>query len=133
MTPLDHNIQIKILNRHFNIFDLALFFFAPTFLNVLSLLKREVFLLLSHHLTQTYQLSSLYINYPFVALLKKNDLLSYQFADDITLFTEVSFPDPNPTLHKLSSCLSALNSWFFHSQLKLSPDKSEMMFFGISS
>ena len=49
-----------------------------------------------------------------------------------SLFTGVSHPGPSPTLLKLSSCLSALNSWFSQSQLKLNPTKSEVMFVGSS-
>ena len=49
-----------------------------------------------------------------------------------SLFTGVSHPDLSPTLLKLSSCLSALNSWFSQSQLKLNPTKSEVMFVGSS-
>ena len=66
------------------------------------------------------------------SIIVQHDLLFHQFADDITLFTGVSHPDPNPTLLKLSSCLSALNSWFSQSQLKLNPTKSEVMFVGSS-
>ena len=66
------------------------------------------------------------------SIIVKHNLLFHQFADDITLFTRVSHPDPNPTLLKLSSCLSALNSWFSQSQLKLNSTKSEVMFVGSS-
>ena len=64
------------------------------------------------------------------SIIVQHDLLFHQFADDITLFTGVSHPDPSPTLLKLSSCLSALNSWFSQSHLKLNPSKSEVMFVG---
>ena len=76
-------------------------------------------------------LFSLYTS-PMCSIIVQHDLLFHQFADDITLFTGVSHPAPSPTLLKLSSCLSALNSWFFQSQLKLNPTKSEMMFVGSS-
>ena len=66
------------------------------------------------------------------SIIVQHDLLFHQFADDITLFTGVSHPDPSPTLLKLSSCLSALNSWFSQSQLKLNPTKSKVMFVGSS-
>ena len=66
------------------------------------------------------------------SIIVQRDLLFHQFADDITLFTGVSHPDPSPTLLKLSSCLSPLNSWFSQSQLKLNPTKSEVMFVGSS-
>ena len=66
------------------------------------------------------------------SIIVQNDLLFHQFADDITLFTGVSHPDPNPTLLKLSSCFSTLNSWLSQSQLKLNPTKSEVMFVGSS-
>ena len=66
------------------------------------------------------------------SIIVQHDLLFHQFADDITLFTGVSHPDPSPTILKLSSCLSALNSWFSQSQLKLNPTKSEVMFVGSS-
>ena len=72
-------------------------------------------------------LFSLYTS-PMCSIIVQHDLLFHQFADDITLFTGVSHPDPSPTLLKLSSCLSALNSWFSQSQLKLNPTKSEVMF-----
>ena len=66
------------------------------------------------------------------SIIVQHDLLFHQFADDITLFIGVSHPDSSPTLLKLSSCLSALNSWFSQSQLKLKPTKSEVMFVGSS-
>ena len=66
------------------------------------------------------------------SIIVQHDLLFHQFADDIILFTRVSHPDPSPTLLKLSSCLSALNSWFSQNQLKLNPTKSEVMFVGSS-
>ena len=69
---------------------------------------------------------------PMCSIIVQHDLLFHQFADDITLFTGVSHPDPSPILLKLSSCLSALNSWFSQSQLKLNPTKSEVMFVGSS-
>ena len=74
---------------------------------------------------------SLYTS-PMCSLIVQHDLLFHQFADEITLFTGVSHPDPSPTLLKLSSCLSALSSWFSQSQLKLNPTKSEVMFVGSS-
>ena len=67
-----------------------------------------------------------------VVVVVQHDLLFHQFADDITLFTGGFYPDPSPTLLKLSSFLSALNSWFSQSQLKLNSTKSEMMFVGSS-
>ena len=76
-------------------------------------------------------LFSLYTS-PMCSIIVQHDLLFHQFADDITLFTGVSHPDSNPILLKLSSCLWALNSWFFQSQLKLNPTKSEVMFVGSS-
>ena len=66
------------------------------------------------------------------SIIVQHDLLFHQFADDITLFTGVSHPDSSPTLLKLSSCFSILNSWLSQSQLKLNPTKSEVMFFGSS-
>ena len=66
------------------------------------------------------------------SIIVQYNLLFHQFADDITLFTEVFHPDPNPTLLILSSCLSALNSWFSQSQLKLNPTKNEVIFVGSS-
>ena len=69
---------------------------------------------------------------PMCSIIVQHDLLFHQYADDITLFTVGSHPDPSPTLLKLSSCLSALNSWFSQSQLKLNPTKSEVMFVGSS-
>ena len=72
-------------------------------------------------------LFSLYTS-PMCSIIVQHDLSFHQFADEITLFTGVSHPDPNFTLLKLSSCLSALNSWFSQSQLELNPTKSEVMF-----
>ena len=69
---------------------------------------------------------------PMCSIIVQHDLLFHQFTDDIPLFTGVSHPDPSPTLLKLSSCLSALNSWFSQSQLKLNPTKSEVMLVGSS-
>ena len=93
---------------------------------------------LLHHSTQTCrrapfwdQSSSLFIHHPCVALLYSTTCF---FTSSLmtTLFIGVSQTDPSPTLLKLSSCLSALNSWFSQSQLKLNLTKSEVMFVGSS-
>ena len=133
---LDHNILIDILKRHFNISDLVFLGFALTSLNVLSSLKWIISLTsLNSGVPQGSVLGpilfSLYTS-PMCSIIVQHDLLFHQFADDITLFTGVSHPDPSSTLLKLSSCLSALNSWFPQSQLKLNPTKSEVMFVGSS-
>ena len=136
---LDHNILIDILNRHFNISDLDLSWFR-SYLSLRSqFVKMDNF---SFSLTSLNSgapqgsvlgpmLFSLYTS-PMCSIIVQHDLLFQVFADDITLFTGVSHPDPSPTLLKLSSCLFALNSWFSQSQLKLNPSKSEVMFVGIS-
>ena len=49
-----------------------------------------------------------------------------------SLFLPESLTQILAPLLKLSSCLSALNSWFSQSQLKLNPTKSEVMFVGSS-
>ena len=136
---LDHNILIDILNKHFNISDLALSWFR------FYLSQRSQFVKLDNFSSSLTSLNSgvpqgsvlgpiffsLYTS-PMCSIIVQHDLLFHQFADDITLFTGVSHPDPSPTLLKLSSCISALSSWFFQSQLKLNPNKSEMMFVGSS-
>ena len=136
---LDHNILIDILDRHFNISDLALSWFRSYLSQRSQFVKIDNF---SSSLTSLNSgvpqgsvlgpiLFSLYTS-PMCSIIVQHDLLFHQFADDITLFTGVSHPDPSPTLLKLSSCLSALNSWFSQSQLKLNPTKSEVMFVGSS-
>ena len=136
---LDHNILIDILNRHFNISDLALSWFCSYLSQRSQFVKMDNF---SSSLTSLNSgvpqgsvlepiLFSLYTS-PMCSIIIHHDLLFHQFADDITLFTGVSHPDPNPAFLKLSSCLSALNSWFSQSQLKLNPTKSEVMFVGSS-
>ena len=136
---LDHNILIDILNRHFNISELALSWFRSYLTQRSQFVKMDNF---SSSLTSLNSgvpqssvlrpiLFSLYKS-PMCSIIVQHDLLFHQFADDITLFTGVSHPDPSPTLFELSSCLSALNSWFSQSQLKLNPTKSEVMFVGIS-
>ena len=136
---LDHNILIDILNRNFNISDLALSWFRSYLSQRSQFLKMDNF---SSSLTSPNSgvpqscvlgpiLFPLYTS-PMCSIIVQHDLLFHQFVDDITLFTEVSHPDPSPTLLKLSSCLSILNSWFFQNQLKLNPTKSEVMFVGSS-
>ena len=136
---LDHNILIDILNRHFNISDLALSWFCSYLSQRSQFVKMDNF---SSSLTSLNSgvpqgsvlgpiLFSLYTS-PMCSIIVQHDLLFHQFADDITLFTGVSHPDPSPTLFKLSSYFSALNSWFSQSQLKLKPTKSEVMFVGSS-
>ena len=136
---LDHNILIDILNRHFNISDLALSWFRSYLSQRSQFVKMDNF---SSSLTSFNSgvpqgsvlgpiLFSLYTS-PTCSIIVQHDLLFHQFADDITLFTGVSHPDSSPTLLKLSSCLSALNFWFFQSQLNINPTKSEMMFVGSS-
>ena len=136
---LDHNSLIDILNRHFNISELALSWFRSCLSQRSQFVKMDNF---SSSLTSLNSgvpqgsvlgpiLFSLYTS-PMCSIIVKHDLLFHQFADDITLFTGVSHPDPSPTLLKLFSCLSALNSWFSQSQLKLNPTKSKVMFVGSS-
>ena len=133
----DHNILIDILNKHFNISDLALSWFRSYLSQRSQFVKIDNF---SSFLTsfnsgvpQAYVLEpiifSLYTS-PMCSIIVQHDLLFHQFADDITLFAGVSYPDPSPTLLKLSICLSVLNSWFSQRQLKLNPTKSEMLFVG---
>ena len=134
---LEHNIIIDIFNRHFNITDLALSWFCSYLSQRSQFVKMDNF---SSSLTSWNSgvpqgsvlgpiLFSLYTS-PMCSIIVQHDLLFHQFADDITLFTGVFHPDPSPTLLKLSSCSSALNSWFSQSHLKLSPTKSEVMFVG---
>ena len=136
---LNHNILIDILNRHFNISDLALSWFHS------YLSQRSQFVKMDNFSSSLTSLNlgvpqgsvlgpiffSLYTS-PMCSIIVQHDLLFHQFADDISLFTGVFHPDPSLTLLKLSSCLSALNSWFSQSQLKLNPTKSEVMFVGSS-
>ena len=136
---LDHNILIDILNRHFNISDLALSWFRSYLSQHSQFVKMgnfsPSFTSLNSGVPQSSVLGpilfSLYTS-PMCSIIVHHDLLFHQFTDDITLFTGVSHPDSSPTLLKLSSCLSALNSWFSQSQLKLNPTKSEVMFVGSS-
>ena len=111
--------------------------FALTSLNVLSSLKWTISPSLTSLKSGVPQgsvlgpiLFNLYTS-PMCSIIVKHDLLFLQFNDDINLFTGVSHPDSSPTL-KLSNCLSALNSWFSQSQLKLNPTKSKVMFVGSS-
>ena len=133
---LDHNILIHILNRHFNISDLALSWFRSYLFQRSQFVKMDNFSSLTSLNSGVPQgsvlgpiLFSLYKSL-MCSIIVQHDLLFHQFADDITLFTGVFHPDSSPTLLKLSSCLSALNSWF--PQLKLNPTKSEVMFVGSS-
>ena len=133
---LDHNILIDILNKHFNISDLALSWFRSYLSQRSQFVKMDNFSSslpsLNSDVPQSSVLGpilfSLYT--PMCSIIVQHDLLFHQFADGITLFTGVFHPDPSPTLLKLSSCLSALKSWFFQSQLKLNSTKSEVMFVG---
>ena len=136
---LDHNILIDILNRHFNISDIALSWFLSYLSQRSQFVKMDNFssslTSLNSGVPQGFVLGlilfSLYTS-PMCSIIVQHDLLFHQFADDITIFTGVSHPEPSPILLKLSSCLSALNSWFSQSQLKLNPTKSEVMFVGSS-
>ena len=136
---LDHNILIDILNRHLYISDLALSWFRSYLSQRSQFVKMDNFSFsltsLNSGVPQGSVLGPIFFSLytsPMCSFIVQHDLLFHQFADDITLFTGVSHPDPNLTLFKLSSCLSALNSWFSQSQLKLNPTKSEVMFVGSS-
>ena len=63
-------------------------------------------------------------------IIQKHDVLYYQFADDITLFTGASYLDPHPSLTKISECITELNLWFTNNHLMLNPNKNEVMFVG---
>ena len=141
MTMSQHPPLVPFIdnNKHFNISDLALSWFRSYLFQRSQFVKMDNF---SSSLTSLNSgvpqgsvlrpiLFSLYTS-PMCSIIVQHDLLFHQFADDITLFTGVSHLDPSPTLLKLSSCLSALNSWFSQSQLKLNPYKSEVMFVGSS-
>ena len=126
------------MKRHFNISDLALSWFRSYLSQRSQFVKMDNFsslISLNSGVPQGSVLGpilfSLYTS-PMCSIIVQHVLLFHQFAVDITLFTGVSHPDPNPTLLKLSSCLSALNSWFSQSQLKLNLTKSEVMFVGSS-
>ena len=54
----------------------------------------------------------------------------YQFADDMSLFIEVSYDNPNPGFDTISACFSILINRSFQNHLKLKPSKSKCMFFG---
>ena len=100
---LDHNNLIDILNGHFNISDLALSWFRSYLSQRSQLVKMDNF---SSSLTSLNSgvpqgsvlgliLFSLYTS-PMCSIIVQYDLLFHQFADDITLSTEVFHPDPNP-------------------------------------
>ena len=111
---LDHNMLIDVLSRHFNISDLTLFLICS------YLSQRSQFACCR---TVLGPICFSLCTSLFCSNIEMHDLLFYQFADDITLFTKVSFPIPNLTLCKLSTCLSALSFWLPHSQLKLYPTR----------
>ena len=136
---LDHNISIDILNRHFNIYDLALSWFRSYLSQRSQFVKMDNFssslTSLNSGVPQGSVLGPIFFSFYTslrCSIFVQHDLLFHQFANDITLFTGVSHPDPSPTFLKLSSCLSALNSWFSQNQLKLNFIKSEVMFVGSS-
>ena len=101
---LDHNILIDILNRHFNIFDLALSLFSS------YLSQHSQFVKMDNCSSSLKSLNSgvpqgsvlgpiLFYLYTSLmcSIVVQHDLLFHQFADDITLSTGVSHPDPSPT------------------------------------
>ena len=131
---LDHNILIDILNRHFSISDLALSWFCSYLSQRSQFVKMNNFSFFLTSLNSGISQGSvlepiLFIHHPCVALLYST---TYFFTSSLMtlLFTGASHPDSNPTLHKLFSCLSALNSWISQSQLKLNSTKCEVMFVG---
>ena len=139
LLTFDHNILIDILNRHFNISDLALSWFRSYLSQRSQFVKMDNFssflTSLNSGVPQSSVLGPIFFSLytsPMCSIIVKHDLLFHQLLDDIALFTGVSHPDSSPTLLKLSSCLSALNSWFSQSQLNINPTKSEMMFVGSS-
>ena len=101
---LDHNILIDILNRHFNISDLALSYFRS------YLSQRSQFVKMDNFFSSLTSLNSgvpqgsvlgpivfsLYTS-PMCSIIVQHELLFHQFADDITLLTGISHPDPSPT------------------------------------
>ena len=76
-------------------------------------------------------LFSLYTS-PISKILQKHAVLNHQFADDITLFTGASYLDLQPSLTKISECITELTSWFSNNHLMLNTTKSEVMFIGSS-
>ena len=101
---LDHNILIDILNRHFNISDLALSWFRSYLSQRSQFVKMDNF---SSSLTSLNSsvphgsvlgpiFFSLYTS-PMCSIIVQHDLLFPQFADDITLFTGIFHPNPSPT------------------------------------
>ena len=91
---LDHKILIDILNKHFNIFDLALSWFRSYLSQRSQFVNMDNF---SSSLTSLNSgmpqgsvlrpiLFSLYTS-PMCSIIVQHDLLFHQFADDITLFT----------------------------------------------
>ena len=94
---LDHNILIDILNRHFNISDLALSCFR-SYLSQRSLFVKmdnfsSSFTSLNSGVPQGSVLGpilfSLYTS-PMCSIIVQHDLLFHQFADDITLHRSLS-------------------------------------------
>ena len=53
----------------------------------------------------------------------------HKYADDTQLYTALT-TSPDTTVDLLESCSSALQQWFWHNDLLLNPDKSEVCLFG---
>ena len=136
---LDHNILIDILNRHFNISDLALFWFRSYLFQRSQFVKMDNFFFsftsLNSGVPQGSGLGPIFFSLYTSPMCSIIDSTTCFFTSSLmtSLFSPESLTQIlAPPLLKLSSCLSALNSWFSQSQLKLNPTKSEVMFVGSS-
>ena len=53
----------------------------------------------------------------------------HTYADDTQLYTSIKFP-VGDSISRLVGCVESLQTWFWHNNLLLNPDKSDVIFFG---
>ena len=134
---IDHDILIDPLKIYSHISDLALSWFCSylaerkPFVKIGSLFSATT--TFNPGVSQGSLLDPLFFSFYTSLIIKiilQHDQSFHQFADDIGLFIEVPFDNPNSSLDTQSDCFSISINWFFQNHSKLNPSKSEYMFVG---
>ena len=66
---------------------------------------------------------------PIGRLIDGCNIRYHTYADDTQLYTSIKFP-VGDSISRLVGCVESLQTWFWHNNLLLNPDKSDVIFFG---
>ena len=69
---------------------------------------------------------------PMSDIVKNFDVCFHQYADDTSLYSVLSNHSVSEQLDNLRKCTDAINDWHLVNFLQLNPQKSEVMFIGLS-